>query len=779
MATFRFVGRDINIHWNGYDIKGPAGTVFSIPDQLYEEFEGDLRGAEPSLEWIDTNEFLTLTNAVSVTTLDGTFPISSTTTSAGKNISIVSTSASDGYVLTANGAGGVAWEPLPGDATGITNIIGTSPISAAVSGTSATISLTANYQTAGTYVTGVAGSSPISATGTTAITISIDQSAITSNSATNAEVIRTYVKNTSGSTMTKGQAVYVSGADGTNVTISLSSASTEATSSKTIGLLAQDLANNAFGYVIESGLIAGIDTSAATAGQSVWLGDTAGSRVYGAPPSDPSHSVYLGVVARSNVNNGEILVQVQNGYELDELHDVFVNGVSTALPLVYNSTSSGWVAQALTSVGIADNAVVASKIASGAVGSSALADNAVVAAKIAAGSVGTSAISSGSASSGLVLSSNGIGGVSFTTAAAGFNGPVSSIDNSITRFDGTGGKTVQGSSVIVDDSNDVFFPSAIAYSPVSVSLATNTYTINLASGIFFNGITAGSRIDPTFVTSRSIDFGAATSGSVVGPTGMLKGDTVVVAIGSDGGTAALVNSSAEAGLTKVLGGASGTAYGYIFIGTLTVDNQTALGTVSGLLTASTAVVFVFRGVSTWENIRSSSGASGMPTPPSLIASSTTGRVGVVAGFLDDDSIGGVTAPSGFLNIASQSSSATGFTTMIAWADISATTQTVAAFGGSGTDEWLSGSLVLIGSRGDRTVTLSSPPSQAISGFLDAKAHTIIIRVVPGSTADAVSITWDSKIVWSGQGAPASDVASLVVLTTYDGLVYYGTYSTFV
>jgi hypothetical protein len=182
VATFRFVGRDINIHWNGYDIKGPAGTVFSIPDQLYEEFEGDLRGAEPSLEWIDTNEFLTLTNAVSVTTLDGTFPISSTSTSSGRNISIVSTSASDGFVLTANGSGGVAWEALPADATGITNIIGTSPISAAVSGTTATISLNANYQTAGSYqasgnyASSVSATLPISASLSTAgaVSISID-----------------------------------------------------------------------------------------------------------------------------------------------------------------------------------------------------------------------------------------------------------------------------------------------------------------------------------------------------------------------------------------------------------------------------------------------------------------------------------------------------------------------------------------------------------------------------------------------------------------------------
>ena len=342
MAKFTF-GKTVDIHWNGYEIVGPALTEFSIPDQLYEEFEGDFRGVEPSLTWTDTNEFATLSASVSVTTLSATTPIVVSATSTGKLISISSATNPAGYYLRADGTGATTWAALPADATGITNIIGTSPISAAVVGTTATISLNANYQTAGTYVTGVVGTSPISATGTTAITVSINQAAITANSATNAEVIRTYVKNTSGSAMTKGQAVYVSGADGTNVTIQLSTASTEAGSSKTIGLLAQDLSNNAFGYVIETGLIAGIDTSAATAGQTVWLGNTPGSRVYGAPPADPSHSVYLGVVARSNVNNGEILVQVQNGYELNELHDVNAGSPADGEALIWQASTSQWV----------------------------------------------------------------------------------------------------------------------------------------------------------------------------------------------------------------------------------------------------------------------------------------------------------------------------------------------------------------------------------------------------------------------------------------------------
>lgn len=398
MATFRFVGRDINIHWNGYDIKGPAGTVFSIPDQLYEEFEGDLRGAEPSLEWIDTNEFQTLTNSVSVTSLEGSFPISVTSTTSGKIVGVTSSTASDGFVLTANGSGGVAWEALPGDATGITNIIGTSPISAAVSGTSATISLTANYQTAGTYVTGVSGNAPITASGTTSITVGIDQTSLSAASALNAEVLRHSVKNTTGTTIPKGSAVYVSGATGDNALISLASASSEVTSSKTLGITAESIANDAFGYVIEAGYLTGIDTSSTTAGAAVWLGNTPGSLVFVSPPSEPSHSVYLGVVVRVQSSNGSVLVKVQNGYELDELHDVFVGGVSTALPLVYSSTSSGWIAQALSSVGIADNAIIASKINAGA--------------------VGTAALSSGSATSGQVLQANGSGGASFVTQAA-------------------------------------------------------------------------------------------------------------------------------------------------------------------------------------------------------------------------------------------------------------------------------------------------------------------------------------------------------------------------
>ncbi len=254
MATFKF-GRYIDIHWNGYDIQGPADTVFSIPDQLYEEFDADIAPVEPTLVWIDTNEFQTLENSVSASTLSATLPIALTTSSTGKTISFSSTTAPNGYLLAADGSGGTIFTPA--STSGLTSVVGVSPISAIVSGGTASVSLT------GTYVNAIIGTSPASVvTSSGTSTVSIDQAAITgATAATNAQVVRFLVKNTTGTTIPKGSAVYVSGATGDNALISLASATSDPSSSKTLGLTAEAIANDAFGYVIEAGYLTNIDTS--------------------------------------------------------------------------------------------------------------------------------------------------------------------------------------------------------------------------------------------------------------------------------------------------------------------------------------------------------------------------------------------------------------------------------------------------------------------------------------------------------------------------------------
>lgn len=152
------------------------------------------------------------------------------------------------------------------------------------------------------------------------------------------------VLNTTGSTLLKGRAVYVSGANGTNMLVAYASNDSENTSSKTLGILAQDIADGASGYVVTEGLLAGLNTAIATAGAPVWLG-TSGQLLFGltSKPSAPDHMVYLGVVTRSNSNNGEIFVKVQNGYELEELHNVAITNAAEGEILQYNATSGLWV----------------------------------------------------------------------------------------------------------------------------------------------------------------------------------------------------------------------------------------------------------------------------------------------------------------------------------------------------------------------------------------------------------------------------------------------------
>jgi hypothetical protein len=167
-----------------------------------------------------------------------------------------------------------------------------------------------------------------------------------------------YVKNTTGSALSKGQAVYVNGAQGDHPTITLAIASSEGGSSKTLGLLRQDLGINEFGYVVCEGILEGLNTSNANqAGDTMWLSPTiSGGIVYGTTnkPSAPYHMVFIGYVIRKQLNDGKVFVKVQNGFELEELHNVAISGVVNNQIIKYDSSSSLWKNSDLVSSYISD-----------------------------------------------------------------------------------------------------------------------------------------------------------------------------------------------------------------------------------------------------------------------------------------------------------------------------------------------------------------------------------------------------------------------------------------
>lgn len=188
-----------------------------------------------------------------------------------------------------------------------------------------------------------------------------DATAIT----TTANLIKHYVKNDSGTTLAKGTVVYVSGANGTNILVKPALATSDATTATTLGFLAQSLANNAYGYVVSEGLLTGLNTSAASAGDPIWLsGTTAGGVIYGLAnePHAPVHIVYLGTVTRSNSNNGEIFIKVNNGWELQELHNVDALTPSNGDLLKYDSATSLWKNAAQSTLTIAPSQVTGTAV---------------------------------------------------------------------------------------------------------------------------------------------------------------------------------------------------------------------------------------------------------------------------------------------------------------------------------------------------------------------------------------------------------------------------------
>ena len=150
------------------------------------------------------------------------------------------------------------------------------------------------------------------------------------------------VRNTTGATLTKGTAVYISGATGQISTVSKALATSDATSAQTLGLVTADLANNSNGNVTVIGLITNINTSAFTDGQQLYLSPTVAGALTGTKPVAPNHMVYIAVVEHAHPTQGKLFVKVQNGYELDEIHDVAITSAANNDSLYYNSTTGLW-----------------------------------------------------------------------------------------------------------------------------------------------------------------------------------------------------------------------------------------------------------------------------------------------------------------------------------------------------------------------------------------------------------------------------------------------------
>lgn len=153
-----------------------------------------------------------------------------------------------------------------------------------------------------------------------------------------------YVTNDDSVTITKGQPVYAFSGTGDRMTVKRASNIGDATSAQTVGLvLSTSIAKGQKGIIIIQGLLDGLSIlplSTYADGQAIYLGSTSGS-ITNIKPYAPNHLVYLGVITTaSNGSAGRLYVRVQNGYELDELHDVQAQSPTLKDTLYYDNTVS-------------------------------------------------------------------------------------------------------------------------------------------------------------------------------------------------------------------------------------------------------------------------------------------------------------------------------------------------------------------------------------------------------------------------------------------------------
>jgi hypothetical protein len=153
------------------------------------------------------------------------------------------------------------------------------------------------------------------------------------------------VVNGTGGAVTKAayRAVKVTGAQGQRLQINLAQANNDANSTDTLGVIAEDIANNQEGFICTSGQITGLNTTGSLQGETwadgdiLYLSPTTPGVLTKIKPTAPNHSVIMGFVIYAHANNGKIFLKVDNGYESSELHDIYT-------PTKNNNDGIFWVA---------------------------------------------------------------------------------------------------------------------------------------------------------------------------------------------------------------------------------------------------------------------------------------------------------------------------------------------------------------------------------------------------------------------------------------------------
>jgi len=172
-------------------------------------------------------------------------------------------------------------------------------------------------------------------------------------------VARIVNKVTPTTTLTKAnyQAVRVSGATGQRLSVELARANSDLNSADTIGLVTETIATNQEGFILTVGQLEGVNTSGSLQSETWADGDvlylsptTSGKLTNIKPNGSNGHIIVIGYVEYAHAINGKIYVKIMNGWELDELHNVYINNPTNNEVLVYETSTDLWKNKSLATI---------------------------------------------------------------------------------------------------------------------------------------------------------------------------------------------------------------------------------------------------------------------------------------------------------------------------------------------------------------------------------------------------------------------------------------------
>lgn len=148
------------------------------------------------------------------------------------------------------------------------------------------------------------------------------------------------------------QVVLVSGATGQRLSVRLAQADNDANSAGTLGVVCENIAQNQEGFITTVGQVREINTTGSLQGETwndgdvLYLSPTTAGAITNVKPTAPNHMVIVGYVEYKHAIHGKIYVKIDNGYELNELHNVSIPTTpADNQVLTYDNATSVWKAK--------------------------------------------------------------------------------------------------------------------------------------------------------------------------------------------------------------------------------------------------------------------------------------------------------------------------------------------------------------------------------------------------------------------------------------------------